>query len=113
MTPSVVAPLANLRNTLGEGALWHAPPGRLYWVDIAGHTVHAFEPATGRTLTALVGEFVGTVVPTRRSEVLVALHRRFAFLDLAGGRLPPSPPSRSCPANHRFNDGKCDNVGRL
>lgn len=113
MPATVVAPLANLRNTLGEGALWHARTGRLYWVDIAGHTVHAFEPAAGRTLTALVGEFVGTVVPTRRNEVLVALQRRFAFLDLAGGRLTPFPAESLLPANHRFNDGKCDNAGRL
>lgn len=113
MTPTVVPPLANLRNQLGEGALWHARTGRLYWVDIAGHTVHAYEPATGRTLTALVGESVGTVVPTRRTEVLIALQRRFAFLDLAQGRLTPFPAEPLLPSNHRFNDGKCDADGRL
>ncbi len=113
MTSSVVTPLPNLRNRLGEGAIWHARTGRLYWVDIAGHAVHGYEPATGRTLTALVGESVGTVVPTRRSEVLVALQRGFAFVDLAHARLTAFPVEPLLPADHRFNDGKCDSLGRL
>jgi sugar lactone lactonase YvrE len=113
VTPTVVPALASIRNTLGEGALWHARTGRLYWVDIAGHKVHAYEPATGRTLTALVGESVGTVVPTRRREVLVALQRRFAFLDLVEARLTPFPVEPLLPEPHRFNDGKCDSAGRL
>ena len=113
MTPVVVPALATLRNRLGEGAIWHARTGRLYWVDIVGHTVHGYEPATGRTFTALVGESVGTVVPTRRSEVLVALQSRFAFLDLAQARLTPFPVGPLLSSDHRFNDGKCDSAGRL
>ncbi len=111
--PVVVPALANLRNLLGEGPIWHGRAGRLYWVDITGHTVHAYEPATGRTLAALVGEPVGMIVPTRRHEVLVALQRRFAFLDLRHARITPFPVEPLLPAHHRFNDGKCDSAGRL
>jgi sugar lactone lactonase YvrE len=112
MPTSLATPLPTLRNQLGEGVIWHARTGQLYWVDIAGHTVHSYEPASGRTRTALVGESVGTVVPTRRAEVLIARQRDFAFLDLDHGRIAPFPPSRSCP-DQRFNDGKCDADGRL
>ncbi len=98
---------------LGEGALWHVRAQRLYWVDIAGHAAHAFEPATGRLLTAPVGESIGTIVPTVRAEVLVALQRRFAYLDFAHGRLTPFPAEPLLPAGHRFNDGKCDSAGRF
>jgi sugar lactone lactonase YvrE len=113
MSPHVVTPLPFPSNLLGEGAIWHARAARLLWVDIAGHSVHGYEPATGRTLTALVGESAGTVVPTRRREVLVALQRGFAFLDLARARLTPFPVEPLLPATHRFNDGKCDSAGRL
>jgi sugar lactone lactonase YvrE len=113
MPPPLATPLPNLRNNLGEGAIWHARTSRLYWVDIAGHTVHSYEPASGRTRTALVGESVGTVVPTRRGEVLIALQRRFAFLDLAHARLTPFPVEPLLPVDQRFNDGKCDADGRL
>ena len=105
--------LLDVRAELGEGALWHAPAGRLYWVDIVGKTVHAHEPATDRTLTALGGGLVGAVVPTRRREVLIALQQRFAFLDLAGGRMTPFPFEPIEPASGRFNDGKCDPAGRF
>lgn len=111
--PAVVPALASIRNILGEGPIWHTRSGRLYWVDIAGHKVHAYEPATGRTLTAFVGESVGTIVPTRRREVLVALQRRFAFLDLTAARLTPFPVEPLLAENQRFNDGKCDSAGRL
>lgn len=99
--------------TLGEGTIWHPRAQRLYWVDIAGHAAHAFEPATGRLLTALVGESIGTIVPTGRAEVLIAMERRFAFLDFAHGRITPFPALPLLPAGHRFNDGKCDAAGRF
>jgi sugar lactone lactonase YvrE len=113
MPAPLVTPLPNLRNQLGEGAIWHTRTGQLYWVDIAGHTVHSYEPATGRTRTALVGESVGTVVPTTRAEVLIARQRDFAFLDLDRGRLTPFPIEPLLPPDQRFNDGKCDADGRL
>ena len=113
MPTPLATPLPNLRNQLGEGAIWHARTGQLYWVDIAGHTVHSFEPATGRTRTALVGETVGTVVPTTRAEVLIARQRDFAFLDLNHGRITPFPAETLLPPDQRFNDGKCDADGRL
>ena len=31
----------------GEGPLWDAESGRLWWVDITGQMVHSFDPATG------------------------------------------------------------------
>jgi len=113
MTTHLATLLLDSRNRLGESALWHARTSRLYWVDIAGHQVHAYEPATGRSLAALVGQSVGAVVPTRRGEVLVALERQFAFLDLAGGRLTPFPVEPLEPVGVRFNDGKCDPAGRF
>ena len=113
MTPTVVPALANLRNHLGEGALWHARTHRLYWVDRACHTAHAYEPATGRSFTALVGEPACAIVPTRRSEVLVAFQQRFAFLDFAHARLTPFPVDPLLPPDHRFTNGKCDSLGHL
>lgn len=113
MSSPLATPLPFHPNRLGEGAIWHARSARLLWVDIDGHSVHGYEPDTGRTLTALVGESAGTVVPTRRREVLVALQRGFAFLDLTGARLTPFPVEPLLPATHRFNDGKCDSAGRL
>lgn len=32
----------------GEGPLWHAQEGALYWVDILGDTIHRWTPGVGR-----------------------------------------------------------------
>ena len=36
-------------NGLGESPFWHPLEKRLYWCDIAGLSVNAWEPGTGRT----------------------------------------------------------------
>jgi sugar lactone lactonase YvrE len=98
---------------LGEGALWDSRHQRLLWVDILGHSVHVFDPVTGKDISVNVGQPVGTVVPRRSGGVLVALYDGFAALDLDTGKLTSiADPEADLPGN-RFNDGKCDPAGRF
>ena len=102
------------RAALGEGAIWNESLQRLHWVDIAGHRVFTFDPATGENHAADVGAMVGTVVPRARGGLMLALHQGFAALDPATGRVRPlPPPPEHDPAKARFNDGKCDPAGRF
>jgi sugar lactone lactonase YvrE len=100
---------------LGEGAVWDAGPRLLYWVDIEGHEVHAFDPATGRDRSFALGDSVGTVVPRARGGVALALGRSFAALDLETRRLSvlAEPEEEKARLGNRFNDGKCDPRGRF
>jgi sugar lactone lactonase YvrE len=102
------------RALLGEGAVWNAALQRLHWLDIEAHRVFTYDPATGENRACDVGQKVGTVVPRRGGGLMLALHEGFAALDLATGRLRllPRPPEHD-PAVARFNDGKCDPVGRF
>ena len=98
---------------LGEGPIWDARAGVLYWVDISGCKVHIFDPATGADRAIDVGQSVGTVVPRRSGGVMVALRDGFAALDLHSGALTMiADPEAHLPDN-RFNDGKCDPAGRF
>jgi len=98
---------------LGEGPLWHARTQRLFWVDIEGHVVHVFDPATGRDRVIDVGQKVGAVVVRRQGGLVLAVHRGFATLDLDTERVTLlSQPEPHLPDN-RFNDGKCDPAGRF
>ncbi len=99
---------------LGEGAIWNRALQRLHWIDINGHRVFTYDPATGENRGCDVGQKVGTIVPRARGGLILALHEGFARLDpeTGGIALLPRPPEHD-PAVVRFNDGKCDPSGRF
>jgi sugar lactone lactonase YvrE len=114
MPPILPVDLAlDARALLGEGPIWNVREQVLYWVDISGHAVHVFHPATGHDRAIDVGQPVGTVVPRRSGGVMVALRDGFAALDVDTGKLTLiADPEAHLPTN-RFNDGKCDPAGRF
>ena len=98
---------------LGEGAIWHATTHLLYWVDIEGKKLHQYHPATGKTRTIEVEERIGTVVLAEEDKAIVALQNGIFALDLASGELTLIANPLAGLPDMRFNDGKCDPVGRL
>lgn len=118
--PERVELVLNLGCLLGEGSLWHPTLRRLLHVDIDGHKVMLFDPATGENRVLPTPSRVGTVVPRARpdgdttSDVVVCLEDGFHALSLATGELSrlAADPEPDKPEN-RFNDGKCDSRGRL
>jgi len=101
------------RAELGEGAIWNSREQVLYWVDITGCKVHAFDPATGADRIIPVGEPVGTIVPRRSGGAMIAVKRGFASLNLDTWEVRiVADPEVHMPDN-RFNDGKCDPAGRF
>ncbi len=98
--------------SLGEGSLWNPATERLYWVDIEGRALHVFDPATGADRCYPTGKRIGTVVPKRNGNALVALQTGIHELDLGTGQLTrlADPVTDE---HLRFNDGKCDPAGRF
>ena len=96
----------------GEGPLWF--DGRVYYVDIEGHSVRSYDPATGGEESWSVGERVGFVVPRASGGFLMGGDNGLAFFDLESGEktliVDPEPDKKP---DNRFNDGKCDSKGRL
>ena len=98
---------------LAEAAIWHAHAQRLYWVDINEGTVHLYDPANNTDLAIDVGQPVGTVVPRASGGLMLAVKRGFASLNVETHELKIiCDPEHNIPDN-RFNDGKCDPVGRF
>lgn len=99
--------------TVGEGPVWDAARGILWWVDIPAGLVHCFDPRRGADGTVAVGSAVGAVALRREGTLLVALADRLAVLDPDSGRLESllsfAPGDRPL----RCNDGKCDPAGRF
>lgn len=98
---------------LGEGPVWDAAEGRLWWVDIPAGNVHGVWPGSGRTVTIPVGQPVGAVAPRRGGGLVLALRDGFGLLD--DGAAEPrvaAPVERDRPRN-QFNDGGVDPAGRF
>jgi sugar lactone lactonase YvrE len=99
---------------LGEGTLWSVRHQALYWVDILGHQLHRYHPASQARDSWRFEEEISAVAERASSpDLLVTLRQCFAFFNPETGtvqRLHQPEPER--PGN-RFNDGKCDAQGRF
>jgi sugar lactone lactonase YvrE len=99
------------RAELGEGPRWDAASGTLLWVDIPGHRVHRYDPATGRDSEELVPGVVSLALPRRRGGAVIGLPDGVHVLD--GERSPLLAPIDAERSGTRTNDGACDAAGRL
>ncbi|MEN3940919.1 SMP-30/gluconolactonase/LRE family protein [Prosthecobacter sp. SYSU 5D2] len=97
----------------GEGPLWDANRSRLLYVDIETHKILAFDPATGTEKIWDVGQRVGTVVVREQGGLVWAGDQGFFFLDEETGVSTPIADPEPDLLDNRFNDGKCDPLGRL
>jgi sugar lactone lactonase YvrE len=106
-----VAPISNIRSQWGEGPVWWR--GALYFVDIEGHRVHRFDPASGGEKSWETGQRVGTVVPRESGGLVIAGDHGLYFLDEETGGLTTIADPESDKPDNRFNDGKCSPEGRF
>lgn len=99
--------------TLGEGTLWSPSEQALYWVDILGCTLYRYTPASGAQAQWQFEEEISSLAERRHAPGLtVTLRSGFAHFDPASGALTRlHDPEPDQPGN-RFNDGKCDALGR-
>jgi len=117
MTTDVQATLelvVDAHATLGEGPVWDAPRGLLWWVDIIAGVVHRHVPGERSDRALPVGAAVGALALRRDGQLLVALADELASLDPDTGRVQSLAPFAPGDGHRlRCNDGKCDPAGRF
>lgn len=99
---------------LAEGPLWHEEEQKLYWVNINVGELHRFDPVTGKDESFSCAEPIGTIALRKDGGLIGALKSGIYLLDFENGALKKqklADPEPNTP--NRFNDGKCDPVGRL
>ncbi len=106
-----IEPVSSIRSRWGEGPIWWN--GALYYVDIEGHQVHRYDPATGEERSWSVGQRVGAVVPRASGGLVIAGDHGLFFLDEESGELSPIVNPEADKPDNRFNDGKCSPDGRF
>jgi sugar lactone lactonase YvrE len=98
---------------LGEGPVWDADRGLLWWVDILAGHVHSVNPSTGARTWFDAGDAVGAVGLTRTDGLVLALADGFALAGADGQDLTRVPGFSIDRTALRFNDGKPDPWGNF
>ena len=104
--------VAEIDATIGESPIWSAAHACLFWIDITGCKLHAYDPVAGRNETLDLPQVIGALAEDPSGALTIGLG-----CDLA--RLTPENKAETfARAPHagpgfRFNDGKYDRKGRL
>ena len=103
----------DIRDTLGEGALWCARDGAFYWVDILAPALNRLHLASGTIDRWTMPEPLGWVVEHGSGGLVGGFRSGIARITLdpltIGARNGPEP---HLPGN-RMNDGKADRHGAI
>lgn len=99
--------------TLGEGPIWSVKKQALYWVDILDRRLHRYTPFSDERRTWKFDEEVSSLAERKEVDSLILTTRHgFAFFDPVTEKLEHIIEPESHLPNNRFNDGKCDALGR-
>jgi sugar lactone lactonase YvrE len=113
---SAVETVARPRTEVGEGPLWDADEGVLWWVDIKRPAILRFEPTSGAVARWPMPAPIGFLALRCRAPGFVAgLKSGLATVTLEGADARIEPLAAYPPAgdDDRINDGTVDPAGRL
>lgn len=104
--------VAESRDLLGEGPVWAAVEGRLYWFDIQGRRLNWLAHADGTWGRFDLPVRSSVAAPRKGGGLILATEAGLAHFDTGAGRFEIVDPM-SFGAGFRTNDGKIDLAGRL
>lgn len=97
---------------LGEGPFWSVRDQRLYWVDILAPGLLSGDVTTGERSFRSMPELIGVAIPRAKGGFICATETGIKQIAADGEITTCAEPEADRPDN-RFNDGKCDALGRL
>lgn len=98
---------------LGEGPIWDHRSALLLFVDIDGHRIHWFDPASEKSGAHDAGEYVSAVALAPDDRYLVTLQHDIAVFDRNARTLTRLAAVERDRPDTRFNDGYVDPRGRF
>ena len=100
--------LYDTKALLGEGPIWDARTQTLYWIDIINRRIYR-----EGELLAQLDDFIGCIAPRQNGGLILTQRFGFASLEVDSDTLTSLASPENEPSNNRFNDGKCDPLGRF
>ena len=110
MTWQTLSPTPSI---LGESPFWHPQEQLLYWVDIAGFKINRANTFMGTVESWDMPSEPGCMAPAASGGLVIALRDRIVRAPAWGGALETLHVFAHDPSTTRFNDGKCDPLGRF
>ena len=108
--------ISESRDQVGESPVWSVAEQALYWVDIEGCLIRRLDWAQRTQLSWRLPERVGCIALSAQGGVVAAMETGvFAVQLMAEGavRLSCLATVQHPLVNMRFNDGRCDAMGRF
>lgn len=100
-------------SNLGEGPVWDSRNKCLFWVDITACLICQFFPGTGKVNTFRLESMIGAIALRESGGIVAASQNGFSFVNLDSGASTFLSNPEGNRLNNRFNDGKCDPLGRF
>jgi sugar lactone lactonase YvrE len=97
---------------LGEGPVWSAAEGRLYWFDIKGKRLAWYEPKSDARGAFDLPLRASAAAPRRRGGLVMATEKGLMTVNPDAGTLEMKAPF-ALPPGFRTNDGKIDLDGNF
>jgi sugar lactone lactonase YvrE/DNA-binding IclR family transcriptional regulator len=98
---------------LGEGPVWSPRDSVLYWVDILGPSMHRFDTGSGRDTETRLSAMASVAIPKATGGMLLATPAGLVTWDPQDRSVRELCHPESDRPSNRYNDGKCDRMGRL
>ena len=110
-TPRLLLP--DLRNTLGEGPLWHPGIDRLFWFDIPEYRIHWANADGSDAGSHDLGMMASAAAWIDNDTLLVAGQDGLYRYDIASHAMSLVTALEADKPDNRSNDGRCDPWGRF
>lgn len=101
------------RDGLGESPFWHPRERALYWIDIPNRRIRRWFAGTGALESWEMPQDPGCIAPAASGGLVIALRDGIYRARGWGELLTPLVRFSHDVKTTRFNDGKCDSLGRL
>ncbi|URK86276.1 SMP-30/gluconolactonase/LRE family protein (plasmid) [Rhizobium sp. RCAM05350] len=98
---------------LGECPVWDPDRNTLFFVDIIGKTLHAFDWATGKDRILNLPALGGGLALASDGRLIAGLQDGIHMIDPDSGSIEFVIDPEGTKPDHRLNEGKCDPQGRF
>tara|TARA_B100000029_G_C17445565_1_gene913106 strand:+ start:215 stop:1105 length:891 start_codon:yes stop_codon:yes gene_type:complete len=101
------------RALLAESPVWDIGGQCLYWIDIEGRTFNCFNPVTSDNTSVATTERISAFAIREKGGFVVATENGFKLYNLETNIFSHIIDPEKDKPNNRFNDGRCDRMGRF